>query len=689
MTTTTTHRPRRHRIARAALPWLAAAACLGGVTAALPARAAPSVTDREAAMDPAVRPQDDLYRAYNGAWLASAEIPADKASYGAFVHLRDGADAAVRSIVEGLATARPAPGSIEHKVGSYYGAYVDTATIDRAGLAPLQPLLAELQAIRNLRELARWQGRQQGLLETPIVLEVMPDFKQPGINRALTWQGGLGMPDRDYYLDTDDAGMAKVRSAYTDYLATLARLGGDRQPEVTAARVLALETRIARLHRSQVDNRDMTRIYNPSTLAELARSAPGFDWAAYFDAAGLGRVDRFSVSQPDTTTGIARLYGELPLADWKTYFRLRVLDAHAQVLPAAFREARFAFRGRAVTGTTSEKPRWQQAITELNNAMGEAVGRVYVARHFPAANKARMVELVDQLLAAYRESIDTLAWMSPATRAQAQAKLARYQVKIGYPDRWRNFDKLVVRPGDAAGNLRRARAFEWQRAVAKAGQPVDRTEWEMTPQTVNAYYHPMRNEIVFPAAILQPPFFDMAADDATNYGAIGAIIGHEISHGFDDQGSRFDGDGALRDWWTEADRQAFDAASAALVAQYDAYEALPGKKVNGKLTLGENIADLSGLQVAFKAWQRSLQGRPAPVVDGRSGAQRFFMGWAQAWRDKQREQRALQLLTVDPHSPDEFRANGAAVNSDAYHEAYGTQPGDRMYKAPDQRIRIW
>ena len=639
--------------------------------------------------DPAVRAQDDLFRAANGGWLKATEIPADKPEYGTFIQLRDLSDGRVRAIVDELATQHHPAGTVQQKVGAFYAAYLDTDAIDKAGLAPVQPLLAEIEQISSALQLAQWQGRQQGRLNTPVALWVMADFKQPTLNRAVTWQGGLGLPDRDYYLKPDDARLAKARVAYETYLVTLATLAGEKEPADVARRALAIEQRIAELHWDKVANRDPVKLYNPMTPDALAKAAPGFDWAAFMQAASLVAVDRLSVSQPSTTTGIAKLFADVPLADWKLYFKLHSLDAAAPVLPQVWRDAHFAFHRTALTGATAQKPRWQQAITELNGALGEAVGQVYVVRHFPSAQKARMQQLVANLLASYHESINGLAWMGPATKAQAQDKLAKYVSKIGYPDTWRDYSGLLVQDGDALGNAQRSARFEWQRIAAKAGQPVDRAEWDMTPQTVNAYYNPSANEIVFPAAILAPPFFDMAADDATNYGAIGAIIGHEISHGFDDQGSQFDGDGLLRNWWTDTDRQAFEAIGAQLVAQYEAYQPLPGKPLNGKLTLGENIADLSGLQVAYKAYQRSLDGQPAPVLGGYSGAQRFFLGWSQAWREKARDERVLQLLTMDPHAPPEFRANGAAVNHDGFHEAFGTRAGDKMFKPTGERIRIW
>ena len=639
--------------------------------------------------DAAVRVQDDLFRAVNGRWLQSTEIPADKADYGSFVQLRDLSDARVRAIVDELATQTHAPGSVAQKVGAFYAAFIDTDAIDKAGLAPIAPLLAQIDAIDSAAELAAWQGRMQGQINTPVVLGVRADFKEPSINRAVAYQSGLGLPDRDYYLKKDDERLAKARGAYEQYLVLLAAQAGVSQPAEAAQRVLAIEERLAQAHWDKVANRDPVKRYNPMTLAELAQRAPGFDWAAFMSAAQLGGQERLTVSQPSMVTATAKLFADVPLADWKLYFKLHALDEAALMLPKPIRDARFAFRGAALTGAKEQRPRWQQAIAELDGALGEAVGQIYVAKHFPPAYKARMQTLVNNLLAAYKQSIDGLTWMTPATKAEAQAKLAKYATKIGYPEQWRDYSRLEVRPGDALGNALRAGRFEWDRDAAKAGRKVDRAEWGMTPQTVNAYYSPLFNEVVFPAAILQPPFFDMSADDAVNYGAIGAIIGHEISHGFDDSGSQFDGDGALRNWWTDDDRKAFEAIGARLVAQFETYEPLPGKHVNGKLTLGENIADLSGLQIAYKAYVHSLQGKSAPVIGGTTGAQRFFLGWSQAWRSKRRDERKLQLLTIDPHSPDEFRANGAAVNHDGFHEAFVTKPGDKMFKPDGERIRIW
>ena len=640
---------------------------------------------------PPLRFQDDLFRATNAEWLSTTKIPPDKPRFGTFIQLRDLTQEQVRRIVESLEETPQAfsPTSAEGQVGAFYSAYLDTARIDILGLGPITGLLADIDAIESPQDLARWFGSRQGQLDTPVSLYVMPDFKDPAIYRPLTWQGGLGMPNRDYYLNESDPQIGQVRSAYSTYLTTLATLCGTDNATGAAQRVLELEQRIAALHWTPVDNRDPLKLYNPMTLGELSASAPGLDWLAFLDAAGLGQSDRITVSQPSAVTGIAMLFSDVPIADWKLYARLHVLDHTSSVLPLPYREAQFAFRGTALSGATSEKPRWQAGIAELNRALGDAVGRLYVARHFSALHRARIERLVANLMVAYSESIEELTWMTPATKAGAQRKLASFTTKIGHPERWRDVSGLVMVPGDAFGNVERAAAFEWQRQVARVYGPVDRAEWTMTPQTVNAHYNPSMNEIVFPAAILQPPLFDPQEDDAFNYGAIGAVIGHEISHGFDDQGSRFDGSGMLRDWWSTDDRLAFEAIGNRLVAQYDAYEPLPGHRLNGRLTLGENMADVAGLQVAYKAYLRSLREDGLPREGNTTGAQRFFIGWARVWRDMVREEHTLQLLMTDPHSPADLRANGAAVNHDGFHDAFQTRPGDGMFRAVGERIHIW
>lgn len=667
-------------------PRLAALALLLSFAGLAGAAGAPASGLDLAGMDRSTRAADDLFRAGNGHWLATTEIPADKSSFGMVAQLRDLSDQRVRVLVEGFAQARP--GSVEHKIGSYYASFMDTEAIERTGLRSVNGQLDALGALRTREQLLAWMGAHVGVVELPIALSVEPDFKQPGLYRVIIGQSGLGLPDRDYYLK-DDARLVQAREAYKTYLQALARTAGLPLPDDAAARVLALERQLAQAQWPAEDNRDPQRTYNPMTPAELAARAPGLDWVGLLAGARVAPQERLVISQPSYVTTVARLLADTPLDDLRLYLMMRLLDASSDVLPAYQREARFAFRGKALSGATSEPPRWQQAVADVNQALGEAVGQAYVRRHFAAADKARMQKLVGNLLAAYGESIDSLTWMTPVTKARARDKLSKYLVKIGYPDVWRRYDGLEVRAGDPLGNRQRAARFEWLHQAAKAGKPVDRREWGMTPQTVNAYYNPTFNEIVFPAAVLQPPLYNSRADDAVNYGAIGAVIGHEISHGFDDEGSQFDGDGVLANWWTEADRQAFEAIGARLVAQYDAYEPIPGKHINGKLTLGENIADLAGLQIAYKAYLRSLGGKPAPVIDGLTGPQRFFFGWSQAWREKMREPRRLQQLVSDPHSPAEFRANGAAINHDGFHEAFKTQPGDKMFKPAAERIRLW
>ena len=677
--------------------WLAFAAdvsCAADATpAATPAPAAATPAPLGAGldksgMDAAVRTQDNLFDAMNGRWVKNTPIPSDKSDVGSFRTLADLSDERVKAIVDALVAKPQAAGSIGAKIGDFYTSYMNTDAIDAAGLKPLAPYIAQIDAVKTRNDLLRLMGQWMPFVDVPLGLGVGPDAKDPTRYSAGTGQGGLGLGDRDYYLK-QDARFAKARAAYLAYVHTLLSLDGDRNAAAHADAVLAFETRLATIQWAQEDLRDPVATYNPMTVAAIAAKAPGLDWKAFLAAADLPDPAFVSIAEPSYTWALAKMLKSEPLDLWKTYLRVRLLDAQAAVLPAGFRDARFQFKYVALQGVKQDQPRWKRAVNTMNGALGEALGQVYVAEYFPPAYKARMVQLVDNLLKTYATSIDGLTWMGPATKAAAHEKLSKYTIKIGYPDQWRDYGALQVRAGDPVGNAIRAASFEYRRQAVRNGKPVDRSEWGMTPQTVNAYYNPAMNEIVFPAAILQPPFFDMQADDAANYGAIGAVIGHEISHGFDDQGSQYDGDGKLRDWWSADDKKAFQAITARLVAQYNAYEPLPGTHVNGKLTLGENIADLSGLQIAYKAYELSLGGKPAPVIDGLTGEQRFYLGWSQAWREKIRDERALQLVTMDPHSPPQFRANGAAVNSDGFHQAFGTQPGDAMWKAPADRIRLW
>jgi len=642
----------------------------------------------KAGMDAAARPQDSLFFAMNGSWLKATPIPADKADYGTFTQLYDLSNERVKAIIEKLGTTPQAAGTVNAKIGDFYKSYLDTAAIDAAGMAPLKPYLAQIDAVKTRADLVKLMGEWAPFVDLPLGMGVGVDPKDPTIYSAAASQGGLGIGNRDYYLKSD-ARFAKARAAYLVYVQALLAAQGSHNAKVEANAVMGFEKRLAKAQWTQEANRDPVKTYNPMTLKALAAKAPQLDWTAYFAAGQITDPAFVSISQPSYAWAVANMVKSEPLDVWKAYLRVHLMDALAQELPGDVRTARFQFRGVALNGTTTDRPRWERAVDTVNDALGEAIGQIYVSEYFPPAYKARMVQLVDNLMKAYATSIDKLTWMSPETKVQAHAKLAKYGIKIGYPDTWRDYSALEVKPGDALGNAVRAAQFEYHRQAVRNGKPVDRTEWGMTPQTVNAYYDPTKNEIVFPAAILQPPFFDMKADDAVNYGAIGAVIGHEISHGFDDEGSQFDGDGKLRNWWTASDRKAFDAITGKLDAQYSAYEPLPGVHVKGKLTMGENIADLSGLQIAYKAWQISLNGQPAPVIDGVSGAQRFYYGFAQVWREKDRDEAMLQLVTSNPHSPPQFRADGAAINSDGFHEAFGTKPGDKMWKAPADRLRLW
>ncbi len=640
--------------------------------------------------DPAVRAQDDLYAHTNGRWIATATIPADRAGTGTILALRDRTLDQLRAIVEAIPA--DSPGDAEPgKVRDLYASFMDEGRAEALGAKPLAAELARVDAIADKRDVVALVAHFNRIaVDAPLRPRVHQDAKDPTRYVVDLVQSGLGMPDREYYLRDDDARLAAMRSKYRAHVEKMLRLAGFGDAAPAAEAIVALETRLARAQWTRVESRDAVKRYNPFATAELPRLAPGYDWPRYLGEAGIAaKADRVIVSQPSYLTGFAHELDATSLEDWKRYFRWRVVEAFAPYLSRDFADESFAFTGTVLAGVPQNRPRWQRGIALTEEALGQALGKLYVARHFPPRHKARMEALVANLLAAYRESIDRLEWMSPQTRREAQAKLALFVPNIGYPSRWRDYSRLAIARDDLVGNVRRANAFEYERNLAKLGKPIDRTEWHMSPQTVNAYYNVELNEIVFPAAILQPPFFDAAADDAANYGAIGAVIGHEISHGFDDQGSRYDGKGALRDWWTRQDHAQFDARTAQLVRQYERYSPVPGYHLNGRLTLGENIADNAGLAIALKAYRIALGGRPAPVIDGLTGEQRFFLGWAQVWKEKRREEESIRLLKIDPHSPGRFRADGASVNQDAFHAAFAVHDGDGMYLPPDQRVSLW
>ncbi len=660
--------------------------------AELPTHPAQSGVDTQW-MDTSVRPQDDLYRHVSGKWLETAVIPPDRARFGAFDQLRDQSEAHLRTLIEGLA-AQPdlEPESAAVKMADLYRDFMNEPALEVAGMAPLADELARINAVQSHDALAALMAHLAAQdVAVPMAPSVAPDAREATRYAVYVSQSGLGMPDRDYYLNTTDSRLNHVREAYQHYLETLFRLAHVADPLRSAQQTLALETALAGAQWTKVENRDSIKTYNKIALSDLdAQISPDFAWATWLQAMGIeGRVEALIVRQPSYFKALSVLSRSVPLEHWKAYLKARLLDAYAPYLSADFVNAQFQFHGKTVRDIPENRPRWKRGVAVVEGSMGEALGRLYVEAVFPESSKRRMQTLVDHLLEAYRQSIETLPWMSPGTREEALQKLAALNTKIGYPSRWRDYSALVIRPGDLMGNVMRANQFETQRQFNKLGQPIDREEWGMTPQTVNAYYSARLNEIVFPAAILQPPFFNPEADDAVNYGAIGAVIGHEISHAFDDQGSQSDGQGNLRNWWTDADRQQFSQRTHALVEQYNAYSPLPGYFVNGELTLGENIADNSGLAIAFKAYHLALDNESAPTIDGMSGDQRFYCGWVQVWRSRVRDAEAIRLLKVDPHAPAAVRANGALVNQPGYQAAFGTQPGDQLFRTPDQQVTLW
>ena len=662
-------------------------ACAGVSTPPTPLN---SGIDRSA-MDPSVRPQDDLYGHVNGAWLKTAIIPPDKAGIGVLEQVNDHTQDELRTLVEAAQTRKDDPDAV--RIGDLYASFMDEAGIEKLGVRPLAPELARIAAVADHRQFAALMPELSRLgAGMPINLSIGQDERDATRYLPSLFQSGLGLPNRDYFLKTDDAKFAAVRAQYVAYLTRLLNLGGEGSTaEASARAVLALESALARVQWSSVENRDPIKSYNRVALTDLPAQAPGLDWPAYLAGARLtGRTSAVIVRQPSYLRGLAVLMASTPLETWKAYARVRLLGAYAPYLSKDFVDTRFAFAGTVIRGIQQNQPRWKRGVSLVDESVGEELGKLYVAQYFPPENKRRMDALVQNLIAAYRENVGTLTWMSPPTRQAALAKLAKLNAKIGYPARWIDYSTLQIRRDDLVGNVMRANAFEDDRQLAKLGQAIDRQEWQLNPQTVNAYYDATMNEVVFPAAFLQAPLFDPNADDAANYGGIGAVIGHEISHGFDDEGSQYDADGNLHDWWTPEDKANFAAKTQALVAQYNAFVAvLPDYHVNGELTLGENIADNSGLAIAWKAYQRTLGGKPAPVIDGMTGDQRFFFGYAQAWRGKARPDALLAQIKSDPHTPDQFRVLGAVRNQPGFYTTFGVQPGDRMYLAPADRVTIW
>jgi putative endopeptidase len=637
--------------------------------------------------DSSVKPGDDFYRYADGHWIDTNQIPPDRTNWGASAELVDRAEHNIRGIAESLPADAP-EGSNEQKVGDLYRAYLDTETIEHLGLAPAQPGLKAIESAHTYPALAQLMGRPDLGLRSPLAVVISPDQKDPDRYIVTITQSGLSLPDREYYLK-DDPVYINLRGKYLAHVEHMLSLAGDRKPTEEAKYVLDIETQIAKLHWPAAKRRERDLTYNLRTRAELDQLAPDFPWQDRLSPQGLAGQPEFVVRELDAVQGLAKLLHEIPVNHWHAYLKYQYLTGIADVLPAAFDTERFEFYGHILNGQPQQRERWKRAVSAVNEGVGEAVGQLYVRLYFPPEAKQKMLALVENMRVAYGVRIRQLTWMSADTKQVALEKLAAFRPKIGYPDQWRDYSALQIRAGDAFGNSIRAQVFEWQRQLQRLGKPTDRAEWRMTPQTVNAYYNSTFNEVVFPAAILQPPYFDPNADAAVNYGGIGGVIGHEMGHGFDDQGSKSDAHGVLRTWWQPADDQAFRKRVDNLAAQYSGYTALPGLNVNGRLTLGENIGDLGGLTVAYQAYHVSLKGKDAPVLDGLTGDQRFFLAWAQVWRAKYRDESMRTLVTSNPHSPPKFRVNGTVRNIDAWYTAFDVKPGDQLYLAPEDRVRIW
>jgi putative endopeptidase len=681
--------------------WILAAAilCSLGVTTtgATDAPRGPSGIDL-AGIDHSIRPGNDFDGYANGNWRKTAVIPADRSSTGVFLQVFQKAEKRNAELIKTIAASKAPAGSSQRKIADYYAAFMDTAGIEKRGLAPLQPQLSAIAAITTKAALAAQLGGELRADVDPINatnfstehlfgLFVTQGLEDPSRSVPYLLQGGLGMPNRDYYLDTDKD-MAAFRAKYQSYIATQLKNAGISDADEKAKAVFDLETRIAKAQESLVDSEDVHKANNPWALTDFTSKAPGLDWTAYFKAAGLDTQKQIVVWQPAAITAESALVASEPLDTWKAYLTFHTINHVASLLPKAYADASFDFYSHTLQGTPTQSDRWKRALGAVNHDLGDAVGQLYVKQYFPASSKAEVQQMVSNILAAFDSRVDELTWMTPATKAKAKAKIATTHVGVGYPETWRNYADLTIKADDPVGNHLRAEEHEYQHQKAKLDAPVDRNEWWMTPQTVNAVNLPLQNALNFPAAILEAPFFDPKADPAANYGSIGAVIGHEISHSFDNTGAEFDASGKLANWWTPADQAHFKAATQKLVAQYSAYEALPGLHINGQQTLGENIADVSGLTVAYLAYHKSLGGKPAPVIDGLTGDQRFFLAFAQSWREKTRDAATRAQVISDGHSPGNFRAQ-TVRNLDAWYDAFSPKPGEKLYLAPDDRVRIW
>jgi endothelin-converting enzyme/putative endopeptidase len=637
-------------------------------------------------MDKSVRPGDDFYQYVNGKWLATAQIPPDKGFYGTIITVAEKIESDLHTIVDELAVGKHAPGSVDQKVADTYASWMDEAGIEARGIEPLRPYLATIAAAKNKSDLMKLIGTVD--YQAPFGVFVEADAADP--TRYTVWvsQSGLGMPNRDYYLNKG-AKFDTYRSAYLTYVTKIFELIGDPNPAAAAKRVIALENRIAQVAWADERRRNVKDTNNPMDLAALKKYVPNVDWDVVLGGVGLGEAKDFIVNETTAIRDGAKLLDTVPLADWKTYMTFHFVDSYSTALPKAFDSAQFEFRGKVLRGVEQQRDRWKRGISLVDESIGEGLGQVYVRKHFAPETKAKMEELVANLRAALKQRLQQSTWMDEVTRAEALRKLDAFESRIGYPEKWRDYSALIVERGKHFENARNARLFDWERRVKRLKEPVDRSEWDMTPQTMDAYYNPLKNQMTFPAGILQPPMFDPNADPAVNYGAIGAVIGHEIGHGFDDQGREFDGSGKVRNWWTPETNAKFVAATKNLAALYQTYCPLEGACVNGELTMGENIGDLGGLEMAYTAYQLSLSGKPAPVLEGFTGDQRFFLAFASVWRGKMRDDMLRQLMLTNPHSPFAARGSYPERNMDAWYAAFDVQPGDKMYIKPEERVRIW
>jgi putative endopeptidase len=640
-------------------------------------------------MDTLVQPGDNFEDFVNGSWLKSNAIPADKSSFGSFDLLYDQSQKDVREIIENAAKQDAKEGSEEQKIGDFYASYVDRKTRNEKGINPIIPYLKQIDSIKDYTDLAGYFGKANRLgIATPFGISVTEDFKNPNKNVLMTWQGGLGLPERDYYL-SQDSKMKDIRNKYVQHIQKMLKLCNVQDASSKASEIMSIESNLASIQMKKEETRDATKLYNVYKFSDLNKLMPNFDWNLMLSNAGFGNQKTLVVSQVEYTKKLNDLIQKTPISTWQTFLKWKVIDNASAYLSDDLDVQNFEFYGKVLDGKEKQQEDWKRGVSAVSNSLGELVGKVYVKKHFSPEAKEKMVSMVNNLLDAYAESIKKLDWMSENTKKQALDKVKKFTVKIGYPDKWKDYSDLKINKNDLFGNIERSTKLEYNRMLDKLGKPVDRTEWGMTPQTVNAYYNPTLNEIVFPAAILQPPFFNLEAEDAVNYGGIGAVIGHEIGHGFDDQGSGFDGDGVMRNWWTKEDLTKFKNKTNTLVGQYSDFKAFDDLNLNGEFTLGENIGDLGGLSIAIKAYKKSLNGKESPVLDGFTGIQRVFIGWGQVWLENVREESLRSQIASDPHSPAKYRINGVVRNIPEFYEAFKIKPSDSLYLSPKDRVKIW